>query len=290
MEYDWSYEDDGSDEAYLWYVTPVPYGRRGELRASDFITMRTMENRTEKDGHEILTYTAIDDNQIVDGIQGLTTASFSLDPDQTLYPPVLRQLQFRTNEGVVTDRFDTFAQGTFLLSAATYDQQLDPEEVWNWWYDVEPCDVKVSVSPYSAQDWTEVEVKELEEDYVPAFGHVYSGAFDKLSSSSLNGWFDIKIELKALNGAVSSQVISPAFKVADAVSGIGEVTNVTDRVIINGQTAIATGTDVLLEIFSLDGKVILSGRGMLDFSTLPKGIYLLTANGDGNRYSCKISK
>lgn len=284
LGYDWEEED------YLWYVTPVPYGRRGELRASDLVAMRATEERTEKDGHEIFTYTVIDDNQIVDGIQGLTTASFSLDTDQTLYPPVLRQLQFRTNEGVVTDRFDTFSQGTFLLSAATYNQQLNPEEVWNWWYDVEPCNVKVSVSPYSEQDWTEVDLEELEGDYVPAFGHVYSGAFDKLSSSSSNGWFDIKIELEAMNGAVSSQVISPAFKVADATTGIKEVANVADRVIINGQTAIAAGNDVLLEIFSLDGKALLSGNGMLNFSNLPKGIYLLTATGDGNRYSCKISR
>ncbi len=78
LDYDWPEED------YVWYVTPFPYGRRGELRVSDLINMRMTEEKEEKDGYEIFTFSAIDDNQIIDGIKRLPPAACSLATEQTL--------------------------------------------------------------------------------------------------------------------------------------------------------------------------------------------------------------
>lgn len=278
-EFDWEVEEN------VWKMSALPIGRLGEFRAGD--TAVTDWNKKEEtvDGAKLTTMGVSVSNQMVDGIRGVTTASFTVDPEKTIAPPVLRQLQFRNSEGIVTDRFDSPSDGRFLISTATYTQESYPEGSRNWWYNVSQCISKVSVSPYGEQKWIEVELEELPEDYVAAFGNLYTGSLASVEDKSANGWYDMKVELTSVDGAVSSQIISPAFKIRQS-SGVTAVSNDGLRIVVDRSHVYVPGEpDAELTAYTMDGRTVASGIGVLKLASLPKGIYLVKAG----EYSVKIA-
>lgn len=269
QEYDWEEEKD------MWKLSAIPYGRLGELREGDTAVMDYSETEETMNGTTLKTMGISLSNQIIDGIRGVTTASFTLDPMKTIAPPVLRQLQFRNTEGEITDRFNSASEGRFLISTATYTQQSNPMEQWNWWYDVTPCSTSVSVSPYGLQRWVDIETTELTEDYEAAFGNIYEGSLASVDMVSANGWYDMKIELESKDGAVSSQIISPAFKI-DKGAEVKNTNADSLGIVMNGGYVFVPGEpDASLIVYTMDGRVIAAQEGAIAVASLPAGIYLI---------------
>lgn len=275
-----SYQDyDWEEEQEVWRLAAVPYGRLGELRAGDTVFMDYSESQEIDNGAELTTMGVSVSNQIVDGIRGVTTASFTLDTEKTIAPPVLRQMQFRNTDRIVTDRFDSAKDGCFLISTATYTQQSEPEQSWNWWYDVTQCSTKVSVSPYGEQKWIEVELTELTDDYVAAFGNLYSGSLASVESESANGWYDMKIELQSAYDATSSQIISPAFKIGEGATINKDISDGLQLVILDKRAFVPGNPDALIVAYTLDGRLVASRNGNLPLNELPIGVYILQSEG-----------
>lgn len=138
-------------------------------------------------------------------------------------PPTLTMLHFRDDNGDVTDRFATSAEGTLEFSAADYNT-IFSELGWICHDRYEPEGVEVSYSPYGEDAWTELEVEEVPEYYWPVMGWFYTSSLADVTGEALNGWFDLKIRLTDTAGNWQEQVISPAFQVENqAISAVNAV-------------------------------------------------------------------
>lgn len=170
--------------------------------------------------------TLTDDNVSVDGIAGKNIAKISYDQrleDGTA--PTLQMLTFKTNEGVVTDRFAKSDEGVLEFAGGDFNFKTNDEHSW---FDCQPMTVKVEYAPYGTNTWNEIAVKEVPELYTaPAFGYFYRGSLSSVKGGSRNGWFDLRLTLTDLAGNMQEQTISPAFKV-DALTAIQLINTTTE--------------------------------------------------------------
>lgn len=170
-------------------------------------------------------------------------------------PPTVTMLGFRANNGDVTDRFATADEGTLQFSAGDFNFSLTPNN-YGAFERFAPESVEVSYSPYGEDNWNELAVEEVPENYWPTMGWFYTGSLAGVTGEALNGWFDLKIRLTDAAGNWQEQVISPAFRIDDqAYSSV--VTITPDKV---GDNA----------IYNLAGQRM---RGGLE--SLPHGIYIV---------------
>ena len=92
-------------------------------------------------------------------------------------------------------------------------------------YKTKPLEsVEVSYSPYGEDNWNELAVEEVPENYWPVMGWFYTGSLAGVTGEALNGWFDLKIRLTDAAGNWQEQVLSPAFRIDDlAYSSVANV-------------------------------------------------------------------
>lgn len=241
-----SYYDEYADCKFTWWA-PAYIGRLGEVRMTDnyYAKIRAEYNgevvydsiasasaefcinwAQEKHDDGIWKLTLTDDNVSVDGIAGKNIAKISYDQrleDGTA--PTLQMLTFKTNEGVVTDRFAKSDEGVLEFAGGDFNFKTNDEHSW---FDCQPMTVKVEYAPYGTNTWNEIAVKEVPELYTaPAFGYFYRGSLSSVKGGSRNGWFDLRLTLTDLAGNVQEQTISPAFKV-DALTAIQLINTTTE--------------------------------------------------------------
>lgn len=159
--------------------------------------------------------TIINENVNVDDMAGsnITRLHFIAGTeDQT--PPTATMLHFKDSNGNVTDRFATSNDGTLEFSAGDFNFILTPNQ--NLAYNrYAPESVEVSYSPYGEDNWNELAVEEVPENYWPMMGWFYTGSLASVTGVGMNGWFDLKIRLTDAVGNWQEQVISPAFRIED---------------------------------------------------------------------------
>lgn len=265
-KYDWDTEE------LVWYCDPLPVGRRGEVRISDIPRMKTEQLHPDD---ETFTYNAVLDNTIVDGIEGQTTASFTLKPETDICAPVVQMLQFRNTSGRVTDRFANAADGLLRIAAGDFNQKTDDPETYSWsWFEVSPAEMAVEYSPLGADKWLELPVTERPEWFIREFGHTYEGSLANVYAPDYKGWFDLRITLADSNGSTSTQTISPAFRI-DRESGIAAAGQVGSGLYIKDDTAVSA-SGKMIEVMTIDGSTVARGLGSVSLSTLPYGIYIIT--------------
>ena len=138
-------------------------------------------------------------------------------------PPTMTMLGFRANNGDITDRFATAEEGTLEFSAGDFNFVLTPQHFIA--FDrYAPEMVEVSYSPYGEDNWNELAVEEVPENYWPVMGWFYTGSLAGVTGQGLNGWFDLKIRLTDAAGNWQEQVLSPAFRIDDlAYSSVANV-------------------------------------------------------------------
>lgn len=138
-------------------------------------------------------------------------------------PPTLTMLHFKDSNDDVNDRFATASEGTLEFSAADYNRSYT-EQNWQYYNRYAPESVEVSYSPYCEDNWNELAIEEVPENYWPMMGWFYTGSLASVTGYGLKGWFDLKIRLTDAAGNWQEQVISPAFRIEDqSISAINTV-------------------------------------------------------------------
>ena len=138
-------------------------------------------------------------------------------------PPTLTMLHFKDNAGDVTDRFNNAGEGIIEFSAGDFNFSTSPLQFF--YYDRNaPETVEVSYSPYGKDNWNELEVEEVPENYWPTMGWFYTAPLASVTGEAYEGWFDLKIRLEDAAGNWQEQVLSPAFRIDDlAYSSVATV-------------------------------------------------------------------
>lgn len=204
----------------------------------------------------VVDVTITDEMVKVNDLQGANKAQLHYNAgaeDET--PPTMTMLGFRDSNNDVTDCFATAGEGSVEFSAGDFNFWYTPDGDESYFRQA-PEAVEVSYSPYGEDNWNELPIDEVPENYWPAMGWFYTGSLASVAGKGLNGWFDLKIRLTDAAGNWQEQVISPAFRIDDqAYSSVATV------------TADKGGDDA---IYNLAGQRM---RG--DLNSLPHGIYIV---------------
>ena len=207
--------------------------------------------------------TITNDHVTVDEIKGSNNAQLHYhagSEDQN--PPTMTMMHFKNETGDVTDRFTTAADGTIEFSAGDFNfiSTSSTEYVPNFYrayLRFAPELVEVSYSAYGEDNWNELPIEEVPENYWPVMGWFYRGSLAGVTGEALKGWFDLKVKLTDAAGNWQEQVLSPAFRIDDlAYSSVATVIPASK----SGDSA----------IYNLAGQRM---RG--DLNTLPHGIYIV---------------
>ncbi len=193
--------------------------------------------------------TIVNDAVDVDGLAGSNKSQVHYlagAEDQT--PPTMTMLHFKGDNGDVTDRFVSADEGVLEFTAGDFNMLFTPQNAQ--YFDRQMLEtVIVSYSPYGEDNWNELSVEEVPENYWPTMGEFYTASLSSVTGEALNGWFDLKIRLTDAAGNWQEQVISPAFRINDlAYSNVATI-----------------GSDNAHEVarYSLDGKrVDMNHRGV----------------------------
>ncbi|MBQ0115059.1 MAG: hypothetical protein KBT10_04225 [Bacteroidales bacterium] len=207
--------DLNSMQTEIKYNDKVVYENDGTIDADSY----TFSNGEQPDG--VITAHFVNENMMVDGLQGKNITDIYFDQRQEDWTaPTLQMLLFKDADGNITDRFDNPTEGTLEFAGGDFDYKFDME-TYNSWYDCKPQSVEVSYAPYGDTNWETLDVTEIPENFfMPGFGYFYRGSLQNVTGQ---GWFDLKIKLTDLSGNWQEQVISPAFRIGDAPTGIGGV-------------------------------------------------------------------
>ncbi|MBQ0116251.1 MAG: hypothetical protein KBT10_10360 [Bacteroidales bacterium] len=201
----------------------------------------------------------VNKNMMVDDMQGCNTTKVHYDTrNEDFTPPTVMMLQFRnTEDNSVTDRFENGDKAAMYLAAKDYTLGLN--ENWAMAMECRPVNVKVSYAANGMDEWTELDINEMPELFDEyAFGYIYGTTLDQVNCTSENKWYDLKIEVSDEAGNWQEQVVSPAFRINDAPTGITgvKVGNATEvgRYTVDGR-AISTPQSGVNIIKMSDGSV-----------------------------------
>lgn len=153
------------------------------------------------------------------GIQGYnrTVVSIANGSASDFVAPTTTMLQFRNADGTVTNQFDKAADGEIAISGGDFVLKDDK------WYDVEPADLTVEYAPVDSEEYKEIEMTEVPDNfYMPNFGYYWHGSLAKVEGLTDYGWYKLRITLTDAAGNSQKQTIYPAFKVAEN-SGVSKI-------------------------------------------------------------------
>lgn len=263
------YEDiRGTNTTRVLYLDLLYRGRYGETKSQFKFDMADVKMKL--DGNDLLSadgsfYTTVDEllNGVVDATiikEGLLIDDMAGSNKAQLHytagaedqnPPLVTMLQFKDGDENVTDRFATAADGTLELSAGDFNYFVTPVSHLGTWFRYIPEAVEVSYSPYGEDNWDELAVEEVPENYWPTMGWFYTGSLASVMGQGLNGWFDLKIRVTDAAGNWQEQVISPAFRIDDlAYSSVASVgssnAHEVARYNLAGQRVDANATGVVI--------------------------------------------
>lgn len=237
---------------------------------------------------------------IVDGIpsDAKMDATWDFSKEDPI-PPVLTMIQFRDKDQVVTDRFDKGEDGILTFSAADlkrYEEIIndgDGNYLGTVSYDTfigTPVPT-VEYAPLHSNEWSSIEVcEDKDKFFMPCYGAYFYGNLKNVNRPSASGWFDLRISLTDNAGNTQTSIISPAFKI-DSLSNIDSIKEDDKTIFISGDFAyISGGDEAHFSVFSMDGVLLLSGKGnTIDLRDLQPGIYVITGKTGRATLSRKIT-
>ena len=174
----------------------------------------------------VVDITMVNENVVVDGLQGRNFAQMHIDENnEDKDGPTVTMLWLKDNENRITDRFATSEDAILEFSAGDFNAMYDENISLYTWFDCQKPEVEVSYAPYGEDNWSELEVEEIPENFcMPCFGNFFRGSLAGVTGEALQGWFDLKIKLTDAAGNWQEQVISPAFRIDDlAYSSVATV-------------------------------------------------------------------
>lgn len=271
------------DHSFIQYV-PTYIGQLGEIREMDLqtanVSVEINDKRTEYNYHEYIKWiegaeslelgnvaiSFYNNNSAPDGFQGRNHTIVSFDTSLADYSaPILNMLQFKNSDSKITNHFKVVEDGNVELYCGDFIQKT--YSITNdTWYEEEEADVEVEYAPYGSEEFSPLEIEEIPELYfMPGFGHFYRGSLSGVDRASETGWFDLRIKLTDKAGNYQRQLISPAFKIDNLISGIGAVSLDNTEVRVEGHNIIAPA-----------GSVIYTSQGIISSgSNVNSGIYVV---------------
>lgn len=165
------------------------------------------------------------ENIMVDGLQGRNHCVMNFVKDADRLTPTVMQMQMRTEDDRVTDRFAKPEEGLLTFYAGGFQFTYD-NVTWAQWYDYDPLDeVIVEYAPYGSEDFAGLEVKEdAGKFFMPGYGTYYYSELDQVSAKSNTGWYDVRISLRDSKGSTQVQTVSPAFFI-ESMTGIDTISD-----------------------------------------------------------------
>ncbi|MBQ0115406.1 MAG: hypothetical protein KBT10_06005 [Bacteroidales bacterium] len=216
-------------------------GRYGELRESDndLLTMTLKLNGepvdcTYADRNQYFYEWTIADrvkgtvdfefdnqNMVVDGLQGRNLSKIHYDETaDDSFAPTMTMLQMRDVNGNVTDRFEKADDGIIMFSCGDF-KFCGNLNTFQYWYECSRPQVEAYYAVNGQDDWTILSITEDEDAYRAAgFGHLFNADLNQIDGE---GWFDLKFKVSDAAGNYQEQIVSPAFKIGDTQTGIGNV-------------------------------------------------------------------
>lgn len=211
----------------------------------------------DKLGAGILELTMTAPNK-VDGINGYNkTKVYNNLTQKDFLAPTMRMLQFRNNEGKVTDRFQRAADGRMMFTAGDFVFCWNTE-VYQYEYHCEPITMEVSYAPTGTDTWETLEVELVNELSSSNFGYFYETSLQDVVTPSEDGWFDLRFKLTDASGNTQEQIVSPAFRIEELAS----VTNVT------------VDDSGIYDVYDISGRTVATGTA-IDNDMLQEGIYIV---------------
>lgn len=299
-----SYPD--SDTAYQYYLDmtlPSYIGNFGERRtidkllmdfkvkANDEVIIDDFEEypwlmydyaTPERDPQQI-TMTFDNKNFEIDGIQGRTYAEvkYMEKKDGDFCAPSLQMMQFRNEEGKITNRFEKAEESTVYLSYGDFVFDFIQRN-----FSIDDCDIKFEVAPNGTDNFIEIATEEEPDQFMDiCWGHFRSGKLIGLGKSA-NGWWDVRVTLTDAAGNSTFQHISPAFYASNTdVSGVEAAISETGF-FVNGNTITsADGNNAAFTIYTLNGAHIADvNAASINLGSYGNGLYIVKAiNSNGSR-------
>lgn len=163
-----------------------------------------------------------DRNVVVDGVQGYNNLLVSI-PDgsgKDVCPPTYTMLQFRDNNGVIENSFDKGADGVIMVSGGDFNY-VDADEAY--WLCEAPASMKVEYAAAGSEDFKELPVVEIPENYyMPEYGYYWQGSLKNVEGLTEDGWYQVRLTMTDAAGNSQVQTIYPAFRI-NANSGIADI-------------------------------------------------------------------
>lgn len=163
-----------------------------------------------------------DQNIVFDGIKGYNNLKVDVadGSGSDVIPPTFTMMQFKDAEGVVENSFDKGSEGIIELTGADFEM-LEGEDTY--WACSEPKTVKVEYAPANSEDFKEIAVEMVPENYyMPEYGYFWRGSLADVEGESENGWFQVRLTMTDEAGNSHCQTIYPAFRINE-LTGIDRV-------------------------------------------------------------------
>lgn len=239
-----TYFDISMEGFFIPYIGTIYKGQMGELRDVDnldaALLLKADDEVIATNAEELnnwmysgqaptmLTLSMTNRNFEVDGIEGFNDMVCVVDQNkEDRSTPSLTALQFRQNDGFVTNRFESAEAGTMVIMCGNFKVQFD--ENFNTWFNYGDCDVTVEYAPNGTDDFAPVAMtKDDSKFHMPGYGAYYSTSLAAFTAQSENGWYDLRITLRNEAGNYQQQVISPAVNIRQSHTGISAVTTSND--------------------------------------------------------------
>lgn len=170
---------------------------------------------------------------MVDGLLGKNVTKAHYDDNaEDKKVPTLTMLQFRRDDGCITDRFETGADGTMEFSAADFVENYIPE-LFGSTYSYKPVDLTVEYSPYNEESWTQMEIEETTGcEGIFGWGYFYRASLQDVQGNAEKGWFDVRFTMSDEAGNTHVQTVSPAFRIDDLVTTCVKNVNAGEKSVV----------------------------------------------------------
>lgn len=286
-------------DATIFLFEPQAYiGRYGEVRLCDQWDLETIVKldgdtvfngvtdgylsswcvMNSTDGHDkgVIEASFLDKNVLVDDVKGYNLTTIKVDErNEDVCTPTMQMLIFKDTDGNINDRFTNPEDGIMEFSAGDFNWIYEDDL---WGYECDEFDLKVEYAPYGEDDFVDLEVEEIPENYyMPGFGYFYRGSLESVNKPSANGWYDLRFTLTDKAGNEMVQTVSPSFKIESLTGVKSVVKDGAAEIRVNGRDIVAPAD---ARIFSINGTAV-------NGSNLQPGIYFVTLNSNTQKVLVK---
>ena len=273
MRYDMDGYIDGWDRAYF-------VGRYGEMYEGEAWLLYPNEEILDDGSSK----TSVSNTFVnVDGLEGHNNmeAYFDLNKED-FSAPTVQMLTFKNADGKITDRLKSRDGAKIIITGGDFKYHMNFDK-WIGSFSCHEATLKVSYAPYGTEDWKELPMTEIpEKKFMPYFGNYYEGSLDKIECTHDNQWFDLNIVISDAAGNYQTQIVSPAFKILSATSGIAS-TAATPCCFSYSNKTVSCDTIADFELRDIAGTLVSTAHGNgISVCGLTRGAYIVTARTTAN--------